>query len=87
LSDRRIFDIGNLVGFSDEKAKVVQIAATENTLIFAWRQEVGAHTHPGGQDTWIMLQGQLTYYLGNGKTKRIHVGQIDIASVHSYLYH
>jgi hypothetical protein len=26
-----------------------------------------------------MMQGELTYYLGNGKTKRIHAGQIDVA--------
>ncbi len=42
-------------------------------------QEVEAHTHPGGQDTWIVMQGELTYYLGNGKTKRIRAGQIDVA--------
>jgi quercetin dioxygenase-like cupin family protein len=80
----RIFDLRNLVKFSDEKAKVTQVAATENTIIFVWGvkpgQEVEAHTHPGGQDTWIMMQGELTYYLGNGKTKRIHAGQIDVAS-------
>jgi quercetin dioxygenase-like cupin family protein len=80
----RIFDLRDLVKFSDEKAKVTQITATENTIIFVWGvkpgQEVQAHTHPGGQDTWIMMQGELTYYLGNGKTKRIHAGQIDVAS-------
>lgn len=83
LSDR-IFDLRNLVKFSDEKAKVIQITATGNTIIFVWGvkpgQEVEAHTHPGGQDTWIMMQGELTYYLGNGKTKSIHTGQIDVAS-------
>ena len=80
----RIFDVRDLVEFSDEKAKVTQITTTENTIIFVWGvkpgQEVEAHTHPGGQDTWIMVQGELTYYLGNGKTKRIHAGQIDVAS-------
>ena len=79
----RIFDTRNLVRFSDEKAKVIQVTATENTMIFLWGvkpgQEVEAHTHPGGQDTWIMIEGELTYYLGNGKTKRIHAGQIDVA--------
>jgi len=76
----RIFDVRDLVKFSGEKAKVTQVAATENTIIFVWGikpgQEVEAHTHPGGQDTWIMMQGELAYYLGNGKTKRIHAGQI-----------
>ena len=84
ILSERIFDLRNLVKFSDEKAKVTQVAATENTIIFVWGvkpgQEVEAHTHPGGQDTWIMMQGELTYYLGDGKTKRIHAGQIDVAS-------
>jgi quercetin dioxygenase-like cupin family protein len=26
------------------------------------------------------MQGELTYYLGDGKTKSIHAGQIDVAS-------
>ena len=30
--------------------------------------------------TWIMVQSELTYYLGNGKTKTIRAGQIDVAS-------
>jgi len=80
----RILDARNLVRFSDEKAKVTQLTATENTMIFVWGvkpgQEVEAHIHPGGQDTWIMIEGELTYYLGNSKTKRIRAGQIDVAS-------
>lgn len=83
MSDR-IFDVRNLVEFSDKRAKVIQVTATENTIIFVWGvkpgQEVEAHTHPGGQDTWIMIQGELAYYLGNGETKRIRAGQIDVAS-------
>jgi quercetin dioxygenase-like cupin family protein len=79
----RIFDVRNLVKFSDEKAKVTKITATENTMIFVWGvkpgQQVEAHIHPGGQDTWIIVQGELTYYLGNGKTKTICAGQIDVA--------
>lgn len=70
----RIFDLRDLVKFSDEKAKVTQITATENTIIFVWGvkpgQEVQEHTHPGGQDTWIMMQGELTYYLGIGKNQK-----------------
>src|SRR5919202_6367208 len=79
----RIFDVRNLVKFSDEKAKVTKITATENTMIFVWGvkpgQQVEAHIHPGGQDTWIIVQGELTYYLGNGRTKTICAGQIDVA--------
>ncbi|HLG25032.1 MAG TPA: cupin domain-containing protein [Candidatus Nanoarchaeia archaeon] len=82
-ADKRIFTIKNLVKFSDEKAIVNLVAATEHSIIFAWGvkpgQEVEAHTHPKGQDTWIMVQGELTYYLGNGQIQKIKAGQIDVA--------
>jgi len=79
----RVYVIKDIVKFSDEKATVTQVAATEHSIIFVWGvkpgQEVEAHIHPIGQDTWIMIQGELTYYLGNGKVKKIKAGQIDIA--------
>jgi quercetin dioxygenase-like cupin family protein len=85
----RIFTVKDIVKFSDEKAKLTQVAATEHSIIFVWgvkpSQEVEAHIHPKGQDTWIMIQGELTYYLGNGQIKKIKAGQIDVApkdSVH-----
>jgi hypothetical protein len=58
----RIFDLRNLVKFSDEKAKVTQVAATENTIIFVWGVkpgEVEAHTHPGGQDLIVKVRRQM----------------------------
>ncbi len=79
----RIFTVKDIVKFSHEKAKVTQVAANEHSIIFVWGvkpgQEVEAHIHPKGQDTWIMLQGELTYYLGNGQSKKITAGQIDVA--------
>lgn len=80
----RIYTAKNLVKFSDEGAKVTQVVTTDYSEIFVWGvkpgQEVEAHIHPNGQDTWIMIQGELTYYLGNGQTKIIKAGQIDVAS-------
>jgi len=84
LSDKnRIFTVKDVVLFSDEKALVTQVSSTDNMTIFVWGvkpgQEVEAHIHPKGQDTWIMIQGELTYYLGNGQTEKIKAGQIDVA--------
>lgn len=80
---QRIFDVENWVGFSDEKATVTEIVTTPYSSIAVWGvrpgQEVPAHTHPDGQDTWIMIRGELTYYLGNGETQVISAGQIDVA--------
>ncbi len=79
----RVFSIKDTVKFSDEKARVTQVASSEHAIIFLWGvkpgQEVEAHTHPKGQDTWIVIQGELTYYLGDGQTKTIAAGQIDVA--------
>ena len=79
----RIFTVKDIVKFSGEKAVVTEIVATEYSSIAVWGvkpgQEVEAHIHPKGQDTWIMIQGELTYYLGNGQSKKIKAGQIDVA--------
>ena len=82
-SGGRIFDIENFVVFSEEKAIVKEIIVTKESSIAVWGvrpgQEVPAHIHPDGQDTWIMIRGSLTYYLGNGQKKTISAGQIDVA--------
>jgi quercetin dioxygenase-like cupin family protein len=79
----RIFDVENLVRFSDQKAEVREIAVTKKSSIAVWGvrpgQEVPAHYHPDGQDTWVMMRGTLTYYLGNGTKKTIKAGQVDVA--------
>ena len=82
-SSQRIFDAEKLVRFSSEKAVITEIAITEHSSIAVWGvrpgQEVPAHTHPDGQDTWIVIRGELTYYLGDGQKKVISAGQIDVA--------
>ena len=84
--NQRTFDPETLVQFSDTKATVTEISITEHTSIAVWGvrsgQEVPAHLHPDGQDTWIMLRGGLVYYLGNGQRKTIHAGELDIAEHH-----
>ena len=82
-STQRTFDVEKLVCFSEEKAIVTEIVITNHSSIAVWGvrpgQQVPAHTHPDGQDTWIMIKGELTYYLGNGQKKIISAGQIDVA--------
>ena len=80
----RIHNAEQLVRFSEEKATVTEIAITPHSSIAVWGvrpgQEVPAHIHPDGQDTWVMLRGELTYYLGNGHRHVIHAGEVDVAS-------
>jgi quercetin dioxygenase-like cupin family protein len=82
-ADQRTFDIEKWVRFSDEKATVTEIIITEHSSIAAWGvrpgQEVPPHTHPDGQDTWIMMRGELTYFLGDNRKKTIRAGQVDVA--------
>lgn len=82
-SNQRTFDVEKLVRFSDEKAIVTEIVITKHSSIAVWGvrpgQQVQPHTHPDGQDTWIVIRGELTYYLGNGHKKILSAGQIDVA--------
>ncbi|MEG4281917.1 cupin domain-containing protein [Microcoleus sp. A006_D1] len=71
------------VRFSDRVATVTQIIETENASIAIWGvkpgQIVQGHFHPDGQDTWVMLRGTLTYYLGNGESQSLNAGEVAIA--------
>lgn len=81
--DERIFALQTYAHFSDLRARVTEVVATDNSSIAVWAvqpgQEVAVHLHPSGQDTWIMLKGTLTYYLGNGQLQTISAGECAIA--------
>ena len=81
--DERIFALQTYARFSNQRAKVTEVVATDNSSIAVWAvqpgQEVAAHLHPSGQDTWVMLKGTLTYYLGNGQRQIISAGECAIA--------
>ena len=83
---QRTFDPEAFVRFSDTKATVTEIVVTEHSSVAVWGvrpgQEVPAHLHPDGQDTWIMMRGALTYLLGNGARSTIQAGEIDVAEHH-----
>ena len=84
--NNRIFNLESHVRFSDTSATVTEIIQTENSSIAIWGvksgQVVQAHLHPDGQDTWVMLRGTLTYYLGNGESQSLHMGEVAIAAQH-----
>lgn len=79
----RIFELEAYVRFSDQSATVTEIIQTENSSIAIWGVKPGqiiqAHYHPDGQDTWVMLKGTLSYYLGNDKTQVLKPGEVAIA--------
>jgi quercetin dioxygenase-like cupin family protein len=79
----RFFALEAHVSFSEKVATVTEIIETENSSIAIWGvkpgQIVEAHCHPDGQDTWVMLRGTLTYYLGNGQSQSLKAGELAIA--------
>ncbi len=83
MMEDRILALEAYVRFSDQVARVTQIIETKNASIAIWGvkpgQIVQAHFHPDGQDTWVMLRGTLTYYLGNGQSQVLNAGEVAIA--------
>ncbi|MCY7367434.1 MAG: cupin domain-containing protein [Chamaesiphon sp.] len=71
------------------------ITESPESTIVAWyiqpHQEIPAHIHPHGQDTWTILAGQGEYYLDRaGTTKSIVKGDVVVAptgSVHGVSNH
>lgn len=82
--NERLFFLKDYAYFSPEQSVVTEMVITENSSIAVWGvkpgQTVEAHFHPDGQDTWIVLQGSLTYYLGDGQSKTLKTGQLAIAT-------
>ena len=82
---QRILHALEAVQFSADKATVTELSITQHASVAVWGvrpgQEVPAHTHPDGQDTWVMLRGELTYYLGQGARRVIRAGDVDVADV------
>ena len=83
MLNSRIFALEAHVRFSEEAATVTEIIQTENSSIAIWGvkpgQIVKAHSHPNGQDTWVVLRGTLTYYLGNNQSQSLNTGEVAIA--------
>lgn len=79
----RIFALEAYIRFCDQTATVTEITQTENSSIAVWcvkpQQIVQPHFHPDGQDTWIMVRGTLTYYLGNYETQILNAGEVALA--------
>jgi quercetin dioxygenase-like cupin family protein len=84
MNANRIFHSSEFFQPTDgEPIRVVITESPESTIV-AWyiqpQQEIPAHLHPHGQDTWTILAGQGEYYLDRaGTTKSIVQGDVVIA--------
>jgi quercetin dioxygenase-like cupin family protein len=95
MNPTRIFDSAKFMQPTDGAPIRSVIATSPEAVIVAWyiqpQQEISAHQHPYGQDTWTILSGQGEYYLDrSGTTRSIQKGDIVIAptgSVHGVFNH
>ena len=80
---QRLFQIAQFVQPSDGEPvrSVVQESAEAVVVVWYVRpgQEIAAHVHPHGQDTWTVLSGCADYYQGDGVATALKVGEIAIA--------
>jgi quercetin dioxygenase-like cupin family protein len=84
----RIFHSSEFFQPTDGEPIRVVITESPASTIVAWyiqsQQEIPAHLHPNGQDTWTILAGQGEYYLDrSGTTKSIVKGDVVIAPIGS----
>jgi quercetin dioxygenase-like cupin family protein len=90
MDPTRIFNSSKFFQPTDGEPIRSVVTASQNATVVVWYiqpgQEINAHIHPHGQDTWTILAGKGEYYLDrSGTTQSIGVGDVVIAptgSVH-----
>jgi quercetin dioxygenase-like cupin family protein len=79
----RIFSVPEFVRPSDGEPIRSVVLETEESTIVVWHvrpgQEIAAHVHPHGQDTWTVLSGSADYYQGSGVVIQLKAGEIAVA--------
>ncbi|MDH5786499.1 MAG: cupin domain-containing protein [Chromatiales bacterium] len=79
----RVYSARDFVRPSDTTPIRSVVLETGDSVIVVWHakpgQEIPPHYHPHGQDTWTVLSGQASYYLGGGQQTPLKVGDIAVA--------
>jgi quercetin dioxygenase-like cupin family protein len=86
MSVTRIFNSSDFFQPTDGEPIRSVVTGSRDATIVAWyikpNQEIPAHIHPHGQDTWTILSGTGDYYLDkSGKTQPIVAGDVVIAPI------
>ena len=86
MSATRIFNSSEFFQPADGEPIRSVITESKDATVVAWYikpgQEIPAHIHPHGQDTWTVLAGKGNYYLDSaGTTKSIVAGDVAIAHI------
>ena len=80
----RLFSSADFLQSTDQIPIRSVITQSKEQVIVAWHvkpeQEIPAHIHPQGQDTWTILAGKGLYYLDAvGTTQAISAGDVVVA--------
>lgn len=79
----RIFSVAEFIRPSDGEPIRSVVLETEEPAVVVWhispRQEIAAHVHPHGQDTWTVISGPGEYYQGRGVVTQLKAGEIAVA--------
>ena len=79
----RIFSVSDFVRPSDGEPVRSVVLETEESIIVVWYvrpgQEIAAHVHPSGQDTWTVLSGSADYYQGSSVVTKVKAGEVAVA--------
>jgi quercetin dioxygenase-like cupin family protein len=82
-SDARIFSVAGYTRPSQGEPIRSVVLETADSAVVVWHahpgQEIAAHVHPHGQDTWTVLSGEAQYFLGGGVVRDLKAGDIAIA--------
>ncbi len=84
MNTPRIFNSSQFFQPTDQEPVRSVVTESKDAVIVAWYinpgQEIPAHLHPNGQDTWTILSGKGEYYLDQeGAKKPIMAGDVVIA--------
>jgi len=82
-TELRIFSVAEYIRPSDGEPIRSVVLETKDSAVVVWYahpgQEIAAHVHPHGQDTWTVISGEAEYYQGDGIVTRLKAGDIAIA--------
>jgi quercetin dioxygenase-like cupin family protein len=82
-AESRVVPVADFLQLSEGEPIRSVVQESPESSIVVWHldpgQEIAAHTHPDGQDTWTVLCGSAEYLQGNGISSLIKAGEIAIA--------
>ncbi len=86
MSTARIFNSSEFFQPTEGEPVRSVVTESEDAVVVAWYikpgQEISAHIHPNGQDTWTILSGKGEYYLDEAGTRKpIIAGDVVIAHI------